>query len=107
MSLSVATVGMAEAKTNFSKLHANANATGLPITVFKNNKPWVEIRPLATPRNDFKGMPAETIKSNSETEDMWQIRARRIRPPTTCLLRLDCRGCECTRHHFPRGSNVM
>lgn len=70
MSLSVATVGMAEAKTNFSKLTANVNATGVPVTVFKNNKPWVEIRPLATPRNDFKAMPAETIEAIQETEDM-------------------------------------
>ncbi|MDO4437372.1 MAG: hypothetical protein Q4B77_05415 [Coriobacteriaceae bacterium] len=70
MSPAVATVGMAEAKTNFSKLTANANATGLPITVFKNNKPWVEIRPLATPRDDFEGMPTETIRAIRETEAM-------------------------------------
>ncbi len=70
MSNAVATVGMAEAKTNFSKLTANVNATGVPVTVFKNNKPWVEIRPLATPRDDFKGMPAETIEAIQETEDM-------------------------------------
>ena len=66
----VATVGMAEAKTNFSKLTARANATGIPITVFKNNKPWVEIRPLAQGRDDFKGMPAETIGAIQETEAM-------------------------------------
>ena len=53
MSNAVATVGMAEAKTNFSKLTASVNATGVPVTVFKNNKPWVEIRPLAMPRDDF------------------------------------------------------
>lgn len=70
MSNAVATVGMAEAKTNFSKLTANVNATGVPVTVFKNNKPWVEIRPLATPRDDFKGMPAETIEAIQETEGM-------------------------------------
>lgn len=70
MGNAVATVGMAEAKTNFSKLTANVNATGVPVTVFKNNKPWVEIRPLATPRDDFEGMPAETIEAIQETEDM-------------------------------------
>lgn len=70
MSNVVATVGMAEAKTNFSKLTANVNATGVPITVFKNNKPWVEIRPLAMPRDDFKGMPEETITAIRETESM-------------------------------------
>lgn len=70
MSPGVATVGMDEAKTNFSKLTANANATGLPITVFKNNKPWVEIRPPATPCDDFEGMPEETINAIRETEAM-------------------------------------
>lgn len=70
MSNAVVTVGMAEAKTNFSKLTANINATGVPITVFKNNKPWVEIRPLATPRDDFKNMPEETLEAIRETEAM-------------------------------------
>lgn len=70
MSYALATVGMAEAKTNFSKLTANVNATGIPITVFKNNRPWVEIRPLATPQDDFKNMPAETLEAIRETEAM-------------------------------------
>ena len=70
MSTPIATIGMAEAKTNFSRITANANATGLPITVFKNNKPWVEIRPLATPRNDFADMPTETLDAMRETETM-------------------------------------
>lgn len=70
MNTTVATVGMAEAKTNFSKLTANANATGIPVTVFKNNKPWVEIRPLAAPKDGFKEMPAETLEAIRETEAM-------------------------------------
>lgn len=70
MSPAVATVGMAEAKTNFSKLTANANATGVPITVFKNNKPWVEIRPLASTRDDFESMPEETLEAIRSTEAM-------------------------------------
>lgn len=70
MSHALATVGMAEAKTNFSKLTANVNATGIPVTVFKNNRPWVEIRPLATPQDDFKSMPAETLEAIRETEAM-------------------------------------
>lgn len=70
MSNAVVTVGMAEAKTNFSKLTASVNATGVPVTVFKNNKPWVEIRPLATPRNDFKDMPEKTLEVIQETKAM-------------------------------------
>lgn len=69
MSSVVATVGMAEAKTNFSKLAANANVTGIPITVFKHNRPWVEIRPLAT-ADDFADMPQATLDAINETEAM-------------------------------------
>lgn len=70
MSTTIATIGMAEAKTNFSKLTANANATGIPITVFKNNKPWVEIRPLASQKDDFVNIPKETLEAIQETENL-------------------------------------
>lgn len=63
------TIGMAEAKTNFSRITADANRTGMPITVFKNNKPWVEIRPLSTPDN-FDALPKDTRKAIDETEAM-------------------------------------
>lgn len=42
------TMGLAEAKTNFSRLTAEINRTGKPVTVLKNNKPWVVIQPAAT-----------------------------------------------------------
>lgn len=76
MSAPIATVGMAEAKTNFSKLTANVNATGLPVTVFKNNKPWVEIRPLAAPRDDFADMPPATQEALAQAEAMAQTDSR-------------------------------
>lgn len=62
------TVGMAEAKTNFSKITADINRTGVPVTVFKNNKPWVEIRPLTEP-DDFAYLPKETMEAIHETEN--------------------------------------
>ncbi len=40
-------VGFAEAKDRLSSLTASANETGLPFTITKNGKPWVEVRPLA------------------------------------------------------------
>lgn len=61
-----AVVGMSDAKTNFSKLTADANRTGRSITVFKNNKPWVEIRPLAHANE----VPAETREAMDETESL-------------------------------------
>lgn len=39
------TIGLAEAKTNFSRLTAEVNKTGKSVTVMKNNKPWVVIQP--------------------------------------------------------------
>lgn len=64
-----ATVGMADAKTNFSRITADVNRTGIPVTVFKNNRPWVEIRPLAK-QDDFASLPAKTKSAIDETEAM-------------------------------------
>ena len=41
------TLGLAEAKNNFSKVTAEVNRTGRPVTVLKNNKPWVVIQPAS------------------------------------------------------------
>ena len=41
------TIGLAEAKKNFSKLTNEVNKTGKPVTVLKNNKPWVIICPAS------------------------------------------------------------
>lgn len=41
------TMGLAEAKNNFSKVTAEVNRTGRPVTVLKNNRPWVVIQPAA------------------------------------------------------------
>lgn len=58
------TVGISDAKTNFSRLTADANRTGRSITVFKNNRPWVEIRPLA-----YEGdVPVETREAMDEAD---------------------------------------
>ena len=40
------TMGLAEAKANFSRVTAEVNRTGTPITVLRNNKPWVVIAPV-------------------------------------------------------------
>lgn len=49
--MSAITIGLAEAKNNFSRVTAEVNRTGKPITVFKNNRPWVTISP-AQPQTD-------------------------------------------------------
>lgn len=45
------TIGLAEAKKNFSKLTSEVNRTGKPVTVLKNNKPWVVIQPATSLAN--------------------------------------------------------
>ena len=42
------TMGLAEAKNNFSRVTAEVNRTGRPVTVLKNNRPWVTINPAVT-----------------------------------------------------------
>lgn len=43
--MAVLTIGLAEAKNNFSRVTAEVNRTGKPVTILKNNKPWVIIQP--------------------------------------------------------------
>ncbi len=40
------TMSLTEAKANFSKVSSEVNRTRRPVTVLKNNKPWVVIAPL-------------------------------------------------------------
>lgn len=40
------TMGLAEVENNFSKVTAEVNRTGKPVTVLKNNKPWVVVSPV-------------------------------------------------------------
>lgn len=39
------TMGLAEAKNNFSRVTTEVNRTGRSVTILKNNKPWVVIQP--------------------------------------------------------------
>lgn len=58
------TVDISDAETSFSRLTADANRTGRSITVFKNNRPWVEIRPLAYEDD----VPVETREAMDEAD---------------------------------------
>lgn len=40
------TMGLAEAKNNFSHVTSEVNKTGRSVTILKNNKPWVVIQPV-------------------------------------------------------------
>jgi len=58
------TIGLAEAKKNFSKLTSEVNRTGKPVTVLKNNKPWVVIAP-ASALADGKDVAVDLLDSVS------------------------------------------
>ncbi len=40
------TATVAETRANFSKIASTVSATGRPVTVFKNSKPWVLVAPV-------------------------------------------------------------
>ena len=44
--MSTLTLGLAEAKNNFSKVASEVHRSGRSVTVLKNNKPWVLISPV-------------------------------------------------------------
>ena len=44
-SMSTLTMGLADAKNNFSRVTAEVNRTGKPVTILKNNRPWDVIQP--------------------------------------------------------------
>lgn len=48
-------VPLTEAKDKFSALTADANRSGSPFVVLKNNSPWVEVRPLAVRQSPSSG----------------------------------------------------
>lgn len=45
--MNATTIGLAEAKDSFSRIAAEVNRTGRPVTVLHNNRPWVTISPAA------------------------------------------------------------
>ena len=63
MAQAVATIGMSEVKANFSKVANRCHETRVPITVFKHNKPWVNITPVQDEIDEyvsFETLPQET-----------------------------------------------
>lgn len=59
------TVGVAEAKNNFSKVTAEVSRTGRPVTVPKNNKPLVVTSPTSgVSRPDMVGLAVDFMQAN-------------------------------------------
>lgn len=70
------TMGLAEAKNNFSRVTAEVNRTGRPVTVMKNNRPWVTINPAATQRGNERNAVDVAIDFMNEYADVFEELAR-------------------------------
>lgn len=70
-------VGVREAKNRFSELAAEVNASGLPLTVMRNSKPWVMIYPAdaeaAARRARVERLRAltQSIEEGAQDEPAW------------------------------------
>ncbi len=53
MAQAVVTIGMSEVKANFSKVANRCHETRIPVTVFKHNKPWVNITPVQNVNDEY------------------------------------------------------
>ena len=75
MAQAVATIGMSEVKANFSKVANRCHETRVPITVFKHNKPWVNITPVEDVSGEFvsfDSLPQETKDAVASVESAIQ-----------------------------------
>ena len=71
------TMGLAEAKNNFSRVTAEVNRTGRPVTALKNNKLGVIINPAATVNIDGKDAVDMPICIRDEYADVFEDLAKK------------------------------
>lgn len=75
----VTSVGVREMKSRFSSLAAQVNATGEPLVVMRNNKPWVVVSPADAMsdarRRRFERLRALThaIEADAADEPAWDV----------------------------------
>lgn len=63
-------VGFAEAKDRLSALTASANETGRAFVITKNNKPWVEVRPLAVQERPIGAVTISPVRRELVVPDL-------------------------------------
>ena len=68
--MNATTIGLAEAKNNFSRVTAEVNRSGRPVTVLRNNRPWVTISPAAGVRDP--DMVAVAVDFMDEYADVFE-----------------------------------
>ncbi len=70
------TMGLAEAKNNFSRVTAEVNRTGKPVTVLKNNRPWVVINPAPSSEEADPSMLDIAVDFMDEYADVFKELAK-------------------------------
>ena len=70
------TMGLAEAKNNFSRVTAEVNRSGRTVTVLKNNRPWVIINPAVTTSGKGGSAVDTAVDFMDEYADVFEELAR-------------------------------
>ena len=70
------TMGLAEAKNNFSRVTAEVNRTGRPVTVLKNNRPWVIINPAVSASDNDRSAVDVAVDFMEEYADVFEELAK-------------------------------
>jgi prevent-host-death family protein len=60
------TVSAADARAQFARIAGEVHDSGIPVTVFRNSRPWVVIQPVAAP----PAPNATTVAALGEARDM-------------------------------------
>lgn len=68
MAQTMATVSVAEARNNFSKIGAAVVETGKPVTVFRNSKPWLIISPATQPDDTAYEHEVNAVLERGQTD---------------------------------------
>ena len=66
-------ISFTEAKDRLSALTVRANATGRPFVITKNNKPWVEVRPLMVRERPFDAITISPVSRELVVPDLDEV----------------------------------
>ena len=78
--MSALTMGLADAKSNFSRVTVEVNRTSRPVTILKNNnKPWVVIQPVKSADSSWTSRPASWTSTRTPSKSSPGERAQDVR----------------------------
>jgi len=84
------TVTAADARAQFSRIAEEVSRTGSVVTVFKNSRPWVEIRPVGLSEDTASNSTRQALR---EVADL-KVAGARFSSFTDMMSELDARSVE-------------